>query len=69
MGKVMGETLYRKISPALSCHIPDEQFARLPGRDKTLQQLRFTEYITDKFLERAYTAVIILDVSEAYDMV
>jgi hypothetical protein len=48
MSKVIDRTLYRKIYQALLCHIPDEQFAFLPGRDLTLQLLRFTEYITDK---------------------
>jgi hypothetical protein len=39
----MEEVLYKQILPALSCLIPDEQFAYLPGRDTTLQLLRFTE--------------------------
>jgi hypothetical protein len=69
MGKVMDKILYRKIYRALSCHIPDEQFAFLPGRDTTLQVLRFTEYVTDKFSERTYTAAIFPDVSKAYDVV
>jgi hypothetical protein len=55
--------------PAQSCHIPDEKFAFLAGRDTTLQLLRFNENVTDKFTERAYTAVIFLDVSKAYDTV
>jgi hypothetical protein len=67
MGKLMEKILYRQIYPALSCHISDEQFAFLPGRDSTLQLLHFTEHDTDKFNERAYTAVIFFDVSTAYD--
>jgi hypothetical protein len=67
MDKVMGKTLYRQVSPALSCHISDEPFAFLPRGEATLQLLRFTVCITDKFYERANTAAIFLDTSRAYD--
>jgi hypothetical protein len=67
--QINGKMLYRQVYPALSYRIPDEQFAYLPRRDTTLQLLRFTEYVTDKFSERAYTAATSLDVSKAYEMV
>jgi hypothetical protein len=44
VGKIRGKTLYRQIYPALAYHIPDEQFFS-PGRDATLQLLRFTMYV------------------------
>jgi hypothetical protein len=42
-------------------HIPDVQFGFLSRGDTTLQLLRFTEYVIDKFNEPAYTA------AKAYD--
>jgi hypothetical protein len=68
-GRSNGETLYRQMYQALACHIPDEQFAFLPGRDTTLQVLRFTEHVTDMFNRRTYAAGIFLDVFKAYDTV
>jgi hypothetical protein len=67
--KVMEKAIYKQIYPELSRHIPDEQFAFLPGRDTTLQLLRLTEHVTENFNKRAYTATIFLDVSKAYDTV
>jgi hypothetical protein len=69
MGEVVENILYRQIYPALSGHIPDEQFVVLPGRDTTLQLLRFAECVTDKFSEQAYTATVFRDVSKACDTV
>jgi hypothetical protein len=63
----MEEAFYRQIYPAVLCHLPDEKFAYLPGRETTLQLIRFTEYVTDNFNERAYTAAIFFDVSKAVD--
>jgi hypothetical protein len=65
MGKAMEKTLYRQIYPALSCHIPEKQIAFLPGTETTLKLLCFTECVTDKFNELAYTAAMFLDVSKA----
>jgi hypothetical protein len=70
MGEVREKNnLQTNIYPELSRHIPDEQFAFLPGRDMTLQVLRLTEHVTENFNKRAYTATIFIDVSKAYDTV
>jgi hypothetical protein len=57
-GKEMEKAIYKQIYPELSRHIPDEQFAFLPGRDTTQQLLRLTEHVTETFNKRAYTAAI-----------
>jgi hypothetical protein len=50
-------------------YIQHSHAAFLPGRDTTLQQLCFTEYVTDNFNEREYTVTIFLEVSKIYDTV
>jgi hypothetical protein len=63
-GQSNGKNTLQRNSSTIMPH-PDGKFIFLPGRVMTLQLLRFTEIITDKFSEWAYRAAIFRDVSKA----
>jgi hypothetical protein len=68
MCKVTDKIIYAQIYPSLRHSIPNEHFALLPGRNKTLQLLRLKEHVSGNFKKRACTEAIYLALYKADDV-
>lgn len=68
MGKILERIIYNRIKPLLTC-LPNEQYGFREKLDTTKQLLRILDYIGRGLHLKQSTALLMLDISKAFDRV
>nr|CAH7713612.1 unnamed protein product [Callosobruchus chinensis] len=69
MGKILEKIIYERIQPYAVDIIPSCQHGFMPGKGTATQILRTTYYIADALEHREHVALLITDLTKAFDSI